>query len=122
MQRENYSKRSDTGKLKILQWEVSNSDQTSVSNTSRCLNGRLRSQLHGYGDLGEMVSRREEIAYEYPRTPSDKKCHLSFYKRENNQCNSYPARQQNCPLVPSENERYDRQDTFRFTLIVSGKY
>ena len=61
-----------------------------------------------------MVSRREEIASKYPRTPSGEECHLSFYKRENNQCNSYPDRQHNCPLVPSENGRYDRQDTCRF--------
>ena len=54
LQRENCSKQSDTGrtaavdrKPTILQWEVSNSDQTSTSNTNRCLNGRLRSQLHG---------------------------------------------------------------------------
>ena len=31
-----------------------------------------------------MVSRREEIAYKYPRTSSGEECHLSFYKRENN--------------------------------------
>ena len=65
-----------------------------------------------------MVSRREEIAYKYPYkyiiTPSGEECHLSFYKRENNQCNSYPDRQHNCPLVPSKNGRYDRQDTCRF--------
>ena len=64
--------------------------------------------------LRETVSRREEIAYKYPRIPSGEECHLSFHKRENNQCNSYPDRQHNCPLVPSKNGRYDRQDTCRF--------
>ena len=64
--------------------------------------------------LGEMDSRRKKIAYKYPRTPSGEKCHASFYKRENNQCNSYSYRQHNCPLVPSENVRYDRQDTSKF--------
>ena len=61
-----------------------------------------------------MVSRREEIAYKYPRTTSGEKRHHSFHKRENNQCNSNPNRQHNCPVVPSENLRYDRQDTCRF--------
>ena len=63
LQRENYSKRSGTGrtavvdrKPKILQWEVSNSVQASDSNTDRCLTGKLGSQLYGYGDWGEMVS------------------------------------------------------------------
>ena len=71
-------------KPKKLQWEVSHSGQASDSNTDRRLTGRLGSQLHGYGDWGEMVSRREETAYKYPRTPSVEECHLSFYKRENN--------------------------------------
>ena len=61
-----------------------------------------------------MVSRGGETAYKYPRTPSGKKYHLRFYKRKNNQCNSYLDRQRNCPLVLSENGRYDRQNTSRF--------
>ena len=118
LQRDNYSKRSGTGrtavvhkKPDILQWEVSNSGQTSDTNTDRCLHGRLGSQLHRYQDWGEMISTRAEIAFKYPRTPSGEECHLNFYKRENNQCNSYPDRQRNCFLVPSENGRYDRQYT-----------
>ena len=123
LQRENYSKRSGTGrtamidiKPKIRQWEVSNSVQASDSNTDRCLSGRLGSQLHGYRQWGKMVSRREEIACKYPGTASVEECHLSFYKREDNQCNSYPEQQHNCPIVPSENGRYDRQDTCRLKL------
>ena len=53
LQRENYSRRSGTGRIavvdrkpKILQWEVSNSGQASDSNTDRCLTGKLGSQLH----------------------------------------------------------------------------
>ena len=61
-----------------------------------------------------MVSRREENAYKCSGTPSSEECHLNFYKRENNQCNSYPDRQHNLPLIPSENGGYDRQDTSRF--------
>ena len=62
-----YSKQSGTGKTavmyrksKILQQQESKSGQASDSNTDRCLTGRLGSQLHGYGDRGEMASRREE--------------------------------------------------------------
>ena len=62
----------------------------------------------------EMVRRRVEIAYKYPRTHSGEECHLSFYRRENNRCNSYQDRQHNFPLIPSENGRYDRQDACRF--------
>ena len=61
-----------------------------------------------------MVSRRAEITYKYPKNPCGQECHLSFYKRKNNQCNSYPDQQHNYPLVPSENGRYDRHNTCRF--------
>ena len=102
LQRENYSKRSGTGRIamvdrkpKILLWKASDSRQASDSNTGRCITGRLESQLHEYGDWGEMVSRREEIPHKYPRTPSGEGCHLSFYKRVNNKCNSYSDLQHN---------------------------
>ena len=31
-----------------------------------------------------MISRREDIAYKYPRIPCGEECHISVYKRENN--------------------------------------
>ena len=69
-------------KPKILQWEVYNSGQASDSNTDRCVTGRLRSQLHAYGDWGEMVHRREEITYKYPRTLAVKNAILAFTKEK----------------------------------------
>ena len=60
LQRKNYSKRLDTGRIavadrkpKIIQWEPSNSGQASDSNIDRCLTERLGSQLHEYGDWGK---------------------------------------------------------------------
>ena len=50
--------------------------------------------------LGQIVSRRSEIACKYPKTPHGEKCHLN--------------RQHNCPVVPSENGRYGRQHISRF--------
>ena len=56
-------------KPEILQLEVFNSGQASDSNTENSLTGRLGKQLYGYGDWGEMVSRRGETAYKHPRIP-----------------------------------------------------
>ena len=97
-------------KPKTLQWEVPDSGQVSDSNTERCFTGRLESQFHGYGDC----QNGEKILHKYLRTPNGEDCHLSFHKKENNQCNSYSDQRHNCPLLPSVNGRYNRQETSIF--------
>ena len=57
-----------------------------------------------------MVSRREEIAYKYPRTPSREECQLAFTKEKT--INTIHI--ETALLVSSENGRNDRQDTCRF--------